>query len=78
MRFQAIPTLSVSYKNLQSLYNYQVAQEYKKALSLDSLKLTSPELRFIGIPQPSDDVAVEEVPAAELVLAEKTIEEAFG
>ena len=68
------PTLSVSYRNLQSLYNYQVAQEYKKALSLDSLKLTSPELRFIGIPQPSEDVAVEEVSAAELVLAEKTIE----
>ncbi len=68
------PTLSISYKNLQSLYNYQAAQEYKKALSLDSLKLTTPNLRPIGIPESIDDSAVKEVSAAELVLAEKTIE----
>ena len=68
------PTLSVSYKNLQSLYNYQAAQEYKKALSLNSLKLTSPELRLINIPQSTEDGDTEDVSAAELVLAEKTIE----
>ncbi len=68
------PTLSVSYKNLQSLYNYRAAQEYKKALSLDSLKVTTPELRIIDTPQPTDDDDTEEVSAAKLVLAEKAIE----
>ena len=68
------PTLSVSYKNLQSLYNYQAAQEYKKALSLDSLKVTTPELQIIDTPQPTDATATEKVSAAELVLAEKAVE----
>ncbi len=68
------PTLSVSYKNLQSLYNYQAAQEYKKALSLDSLKLTTPKLSLIDTPQPTDDDTAEKASAAELVLAEETIE----
>ena len=69
------PTLSTSYKNLQSLYNYQAAQEYKKALSLDSLKLTTPQLTLIDTPQPTENDATEKVSAAELVLAEKTIEQ---
>ena len=68
------PTLSISYKNLQSLYNYQAAQEYKKALSLDSLKLTTPKLTLIDTPQPIEDDSTKKASAAELVLAEKTIE----
>ena len=64
------PTLSVSYKNLQSLYNYQAAQEYKKALSLDSLKLTAPKLNLIGTEQAAGDDRT----AAELVLSQETIE----
>ena len=69
------PTLSISYKNLQSLYNHQAAQEYKKALSLDSLKLTTPQLTLIDTPQPVDDDAIKRASAAELVLAEETIEQ---
>ena len=68
------PTLSISYKNLQSLYNYQAAQEYKKALSLDSLKLTTPQLTLIDTSQLTDYDITERASAAELVLVEKTIE----
>lgn len=67
------PTLSVSYKNLQALYNYQAAQEYKKALSLDSLNLSSPKLNVIGVPEEAGSPVAEKVSAAELVLAEKAI-----
>ena len=68
------PTLSVSYKNLQALYNYQAAQEYKKALSLDSLDLTVPKLSVIGITDAVEDGTVAGLSAAERVLAEKIIE----
>ena len=68
------PTLSVSYKNLQALYNYQAAREYKKALSLDSLDLTTPKLSIIGITDAVEDDIAAEASAAERVLAEKTIE----
>ena len=66
------PTISVNYKNLQSLYNYRTAQEYKKALSLESLELTTPELDFIGISVHTDDPAGKT--AAELVLSQEAIE----
>ena len=68
------PTLSVSYKNLQALYNYQAAREYKKALSLDSLNLTAPKLSIISVPKTAEDSTAAEASAAELVLTEKIIE----
>ena len=66
------PTISVNYKNLQSLYNYKTAQEYKKALSLESLELTTPKLDFIGISAHTDDT--DDRTAAEIVLSQEAIE----
>lgn len=68
------PTLSVNYKNLRILYNYRAAQEYKKALSLDSLKLSAPELSVIGITKQPEDSDTEQIAAAKLILDEPAVE----
>ena len=65
------PTLSISYKNLQALYNYKATQEYKKALALDTLEVGIPELNLISLPVEAAD----QPPAAELVLAQEAIDQ---
>lgn len=65
------PTLSISYKNLQSLYNYKAAQEYKKALALDAMEVAVPQLNVVGIPTQTADPVV----ASELVLAQEVIDQ---
>ena len=68
------PTLATSYKNLQSLYNYRAVLEYKKALSLDALKLSAPQLNFIDIPGQAAAPEADKKPPSEVVLSQKEIE----
>ena len=67
------PKLAISYKNLQSLYNYQAVLEYKKALSLDTLKLSAPKLNFVGIPGQVTGPDVDKKPPSEIVLSQEEI-----
>jgi len=72
------PTLSVTYRNLQALYNYRASQEYKEALSLDSLELVMPQLMLVGDAQQAaaSDRAPPQSPtqlATQMILGEEAL-----